>query len=481
MAQLPKQPDQGALSSEDVEAERARSAALLTHLLEAATDSIWLRDADGRFQVVNASAAAVMGRPAADVIGRSVEEIWPTQASELQEQSREIFDHGVAVTVEEDMFHAGLGETRTFLSNKVPLFAASGAPIGILGVSRDISDRKKVENDLRESEARLAEQFAEFNALYSSAPIGLAFFSRDYRYLRVNQQLAEINRRRVEDHVGRTIEDVVGDASQAILPMIDRVFETGEAISDLEVSAAAPDGTGVVQHWLTGFYPVRGSGGDVVAVGAWIVETSERKAAEQRELLLAREVDHRAKNLLAVVQSIVQLTPLTDGEALKASIIGRIQALARAHSLLSDSRWQGVDLCALVKEELAPFAAGQARLSFDGPDVRLRPAAAQSLALVLHELATNAAKYGGLSTDRGSISIEWRRGSDEDRAFLEILWVEKGGPNPGKPQLTGFGSKIIHASVDRQLRGRVTKDWHEDGLRCTIRIPAAEVVPTADG
>jgi two-component sensor histidine kinase len=134
-----------------------------------------------------------------------------------------------------------------------------------------------------------------------------------------------------------------------------------------------------------------------------------------------------------------------------------------------------------VREELAPFSGGQAQLGFEGPDLRLRPAAAQSLALVLHELATNAAKYGALSVNRGSICVEWRRHSDEAGAFLEIRWVEKGGPNPGKPEMSGFGSKIIHASIDRQLRGRVTKEWHEDGLRCTIRIPAAEVVPNADG
>jgi PAS domain S-box-containing protein len=476
------QPDPGAARSPaDAEAERTRTAALLKQLLEAATDAIWIRDADGCFQVVNAAAAAIIGRPAHDVIGRRLDEIWPAQSAELLRQTQELFDHGAAITVEEEMFHSGLGETRTFLSNKVPLYAESGEPIGILGVSRDISDRKKVENELRNSEARLAEQLAEFNALYASAPIGLAFFSRDHRYLRVNQQLADINGVAIEDHVGRTIHQVIGEAGRAVVPIIDSVFKTGEVVREFEVSGVSPRAPDVLRHWLTGFYPVRGSGGDVIAVGAWIVEISERKAAEQRELLLAREVDHRAKNLLAVVQSIVQLTPAADAQDLKASIIGRIQALARAHSLLSDSRWDGVDLGALVKEELAPFASEEARLSFNGPDLRLRPAAAQSLALVLHELTTNAAKYGALSSARGSIMVEWKRVSDAAGPFIEIRWVEQGGPDPGQPELGGFGSKIIHASITRQLRGQVTKDWHEDGLRCTIRIPAAEVVSVADG
>jgi PAS domain S-box-containing protein len=310
----PNQSEPGAAPSPaDAGVEHARNAALLKKLLEAATDGIWLRDADGIFQVVNAAAAAIMGRPADDVIGRSPEEIWPNQAKVLRRQAKEMFQSGTPISVEEDMFHAGRGEIRTLLSNKVPVYDDSGAAIGILGVTRDVTDRRRVEDDLRASQARLAEQLAEFNALYASAPIGLAFFSRDHRYLRVNQQLADINGVPVEGHIGRTVHEVIGKAAGAVVPMLDSVFESGQAIPEFEVSGVRPDAPDVLRHWLTGFYPVRGSGGDVIAVGAWIFETSERKAAEQRELLLAREVDHRAKNLLAVVQSIVQLTPVEDG------------------------------------------------------------------------------------------------------------------------------------------------------------------------
>ncbi len=290
-----------------------------------------------------------------------------------------------------------------------------------------------------------------------------------------------INGLSVEDHDGRTLRDILPVNAPQIESVIDQVFATGEAVRDLEVTGETPQQPGVERHWLTGFYPVSGDDGTVEAVGAWVLEISERKAAEQREVLLAREVDHRAKNLLAVVQAIVTLTPMGDGTDLKTSVVGRIQALARAHSLLSESRWDGVDLRALVEEELAPFKSpSRRRIHTEGPPLKLRPAAAQSLGLVLHELATNAAKYGALSVDAGELRVEWRREQDETGSWLVIEWTESGGPEVHAPESLSFGSNIIRASVERQLRGKVTKDWRPEGLLCTLRIPSSEAVPGSE-
>jgi PAS domain S-box-containing protein len=400
----------------------------------------------------------------------------------LRAQAEEIFRSGKSLSVEEQMFDAGRGELRTFLSDKVPLYDPDGSPLGILGVSRDITDRKQVENDLRASEMRLARQVAELNALYDSAPIGLAFVSRDYRYLKINRELAAINGLPVEAHLGRTIGEVLGDHAAGVEPFIARVFETGEAIGNLEFTGHAPREPGRVRDFLAGFYPIKDDAGVVQAVGGWVLEISERKAAQERELLLAREVDHRAKNLLAVVQSIVQLTPGDDGPTLKSSVIGRIQALARAHSLLSDARWDGVDLGQLVEEELAPYAsAGSQRIVVEGPRITLRPAAAQSLALVLHELATNAVKYGALSRDEGRLQVCWRREANAGKAVVEIEWTESDGPAVREPQQVGFGSNIIRTSVERQLRGQLLKEWRPEGLVCCMRIPSIEVATAGEG
>ncbi|HEV2594846.1 MAG TPA: CHASE3 domain-containing protein [Sphingomicrobium sp.] len=338
-------------------------------------------------------------------------------------------------------------------------------------------ERAQLAEQLINRDAQLAEQIEELNALYASAPIGLAFFSRDFRYLRINEELARINGRSVAENIGRPVREITPMSAEPIEEMVDHVFRTGEPARDIELAAAAPNDPGVPRHWLTGYYPVKNDRGDVEAVGAWVLEISERKRAEERETLLAREVDHRAKNLLAVVQSVVQLTQANDAQELKAGIIGRIQALARAHSLLAESRWDGAQLDDLVREELAPYLSGSdARVRVEGPALMLRPAAAQSLGIVLHELATNAVKYGALSTPSGLLEVRWHRKRDG----LEIHWSERDGPDVEEPTLSGFGSKIIRASIERQLHGTLVQDWRPEGLQCTIRINAREALSATE-
>jgi PAS domain S-box-containing protein len=475
-----RQASQKAIAASERQARE--TATLFLKLLESSSDAIWMRDPEGRFQLANPPAARVLGGKSdpADIIGKPMADLWGTEfAALLQAQTDALFARGKSETVEEHVFDSSRQRPAVFLSTKVPLYNDDGSWLGVLGVSRDITDIKRVEDDLRQSEARLAEQVAEMTALYNSAPIGLAFFDREYRYLRINDELAAINGVPAEAHIGRTIRDVLADNAPQVEPIIDRVFASGEPVRDLEVSGETPQQLGVLRHWLTGFYPVKDDVGAVAAVGIWVVEISERKAAEQREHLLAREVDHRSKNLLAVVQSVVQLSRATSVDELKEGLTGRIQALARAHSLLADARWEGVDLAQLVEEELAPFVGTDSgRLNYSGPPVMLRPASAQSLALVLHELTTNAAKYGALSAARGTLSLRWELAESGGSENLVLHWVESGGTNVQAPSESGFGSRLITTSIDRQLRGKVERDWTAEGLRCTIRIPVENAVVT---
>ncbi len=202
----------------------------------------------------------------------------------------------------------------------------------------------------------------------------------------------------------------------------------------------------------------------------------QRKKAEERQALLAREVDHRAKNAMAIVQSIVRLTK-ADSKADYVSIIdGRIKALSRAHALLSNSRWQGADLGKLVNEELAPFRSTHAdRIAISGPEILLEPTKAQTLALALHELAANAAKYGALSSASGKLMVRWTLEADA----LVIQWHETAGPETHKPSATGFGTKIITGSIERQLGGKTEFDWAPTGLRCTLTVPRGERLDAA--
>ena len=198
------------------------------------------------------------------------------------------------------------------------------------------------------------------------------------------------------------------------------------------------------------------------------VDITERKKAEEHQLLLAREVDHRARNALAVTQSLMRLTRASTVKGYIAAVEGRIAALSRAHTLLSEARWQGADLNKLIDEELAPYQSkDKKRMVAKGPQVWLTPAAAQALALALHELATNAGKYGALSSESGEILLVW----DSSPDGLVLRWTESGGPRVKEPRSQGLGTKIIAAMVESQLHGNTKFDWHPEGLRCTLTLP----------
>lgn len=206
----------------------------------------------------------------------------------------------------------------------------------------------------------------------------------------------------------------------------------------------------------------------VTRVSGVTFDITDRKDAEERQTLLAREVDHRAKNALALVQSILRLTRAKDLPAYITAVEGRIKALSRAHTVLSQSRWHGADLRGIVDEELAPYRVGAAqKIKTSGPEVLMQPALAQTLALALHELATNAAKYGALSSIAGQLQVRWQL-SDGN---LLIDWTETGGPATKTPSVSGFGTRIILASIESQLYGHAAFDWRREGLRCVISVP----------
>jgi two-component system CheB/CheR fusion protein len=201
-------------------------------------------------------------------------------------------------------------------------------------------------------------------------------------------------------------------------------------------------------------------------------DVTERKRSEEQARMLGLEIDHRAKNLLAVVHASVQLTQAGTADELKKAISGRIQALSNAHTLLAESRWTGADLRRLVTEELSPFGPEGSRADVDGPDLRLEPQSAQSIAMVLHELTTNAVKYGALSVAAGRVRIEWSRTGG---GMLVLRWSETGGPPVKPPTRRGFGSRVVDQIIRTQLHGDARFDWRPDGLWCEIEFPAVGV------
>ncbi len=197
------------------------------------------------------------------------------------------------------------------------------------------------------------------------------------------------------------------------------------------------------------------------------LDITHRKRDEARQRLLMRELDHRAKNVLAVVQSVVQLTKADTMEEFLTAVRGRVAALARTHALLADNRWEGADLATLVDEELTPYRNAVDHVRILGPQIDVAPDQVQSVGMIVHELATNAAKYGALSVAEGRVEIQWEWLKSGD---LRMSWREFGGPPVVAPARFGFGSKMIRLTVESQLHGTVLYHWLPDGLICELLL-----------
>lgn len=201
----------------------------------------------------------------------------------------------------------------------------------------------------------------------------------------------------------------------------------------------------------------------------------DKREAEDRRTYLMREVDHRAKNALAVALALIRLAPRDLPPADFASAVeGRIAAMARAHSVLASQAWNGAELAAVAEGELAPYAG---RYRSAGPPAWLAAEAVQPMAMLLHELATNAARHGALASPEGRIGVDWRFMAD---GGLCVTWSENGGPPPARDQeRRGFGSRLIKQLAERQLGGRIEREWNEAGLRLSLSLPPRHATPAA--
>ena len=198
-------------------------------------------------------------------------------------------------------------------------------------------------------------------------------------------------------------------------------------------------------------------------------DITEQKRSEAQIAILAREAEHRAKNLLATVQATVHLSQSDTIDGLKRAIEGRIQALANVNALFVQSRWIGAELRSLVTQELAPYCENeQTRVQIAGSDLSLEPTMAQTIAIILHELATNAAKFGALSVPEGSVHIDWSHSSE---GLLILRWSETDGPLVKPPTRVGFGTRVMDKLIRDQLKGQLSYDWRAEGLACEIAIP----------
>jgi len=247
------------------------------------------------------------------------------------------------------------------------------------------------------------------------------------------------------------------------------VLRTGVSVRQQEVHIERPDGLRGIA--LVDIEALKDSDGNIVGAVNCFQDITERKRGEAQIANLAREAEHRTKNILATVLATVRLSHSDTSDDLKQLIEGRIDALAKVHALFVQSRWTGAELHSLVTQELLPYGGEtDRRVRIDGPPIMLEPYTAQTVAISLHELATNAAKYGSLSAADGHLEIAWSRTAD---GRLSLRWIESDGPPVTPPTHRGFGTGIMENIIAGQLKGEVRFDWRDQGLTCEIALPLA--------
>src|SRR5260221_2252771 len=272
---------------------------------------------------------------------------------------------------------------------------------------------------------------------------------------------------------GYLAEEIIGKPITILIPtdrqkeeeaIIERI-QRGQRVEHYETIRQRKHG-GLIDISLS-ISPVRNAQGKVIGASKIARDITEHKRSQAQIVNLAREAEHRTKNILATVLATVRLSHSNTSDDFKHLIEGRISALAKVHTLFVESRWAGAELHRLVTQELSPYGGGRdARVRIDGPAVVLEPSTAQTTAISLHELATNSAKYGSLSAAGGRVEIAWSLTAD---GRLSLRWIESGGPTLTPPTHRGFGTRVMDNMIG-QLRGEVRFDWRAKGLTCEITL-----------
>jgi PAS domain S-box-containing protein len=352
------------------------------------------------------------------------------------------------------------------------MYGDDGAIDGIMCAAIDISRIRSLESETRRLTDELGAALQRYETALRGSHVTVYTQDRDLRYTSVSNAL-----------FGRQIGDIVGNVDESILPpeigkpivAVKRgVLDSGQP-QDSEFRIVHGGNT----HWYdTHIEPLRDTEGKIIGLTCTAVDVTARKIGEAHLRELMRELTHRSKNLLAVIQAMARQTARHAGttEGFLDQFSARLQALAASHDLLVQESWHGASLSELIRSQLGHYLDREgSQVSMEGPTVLLKPEAAQSLGLAIHELATNAAKYGGLSVPAGRVAISWRRCSAAEGDGIEVVWTEAGGPSVKRPGRRGFGSLVIERNLARSLEADIKLEFLPDGARCRMVIPAANL------
>lgn len=432
---------------------------------------------DGRLLEANRGALEFAGVAFNDMVGRT---LWETVWFQPDPEASGVIREAVA--------RAAVGEERRFeliLENSAqepktldvvirPLANGHGEVALLLFAALDISARKAAEQSVRSSERRLRETL-------DSLPVAVYGVDPDGRLTDYNPACVDLAGVVPETGVTRwCVSSRLFDTNGAPMRMeaspLATALQSNRSMQGIELIIERPDGS---RRWVAAYPTImRSAEGDITGGVNILVDITDRKLHEERVNLLMNEVDHRCKNILGVVQAIARQTVLGGLDDFVPRFFERIIALAASHDLLVESRWCGADLSDLIRAHLDHFdGALRSRIALAGPSVRLSNAAAQTVGMILHELATNAVKYGALSTDTGRVAISWRL---LDGRKFSLAWQEREGPSVTEPTRRGFGSTVIKAMAESSFAGTVDLTFGAEGLSWRLVCPAAKILEGAD-
>jgi PAS domain S-box-containing protein len=315
----------------------------------------------------------------------------------------------------------------------------------------------------------LRARFARYEKALRGSQVTVYTQDRDLRYTSISNPIAGLT---IEDILGRTDEEILPPASAASTTAVKREVIASGQPKRVEVML----NEGPTLRWQDlHIEPLNNEAGAIVGLTCAAIDITERKESEAHLRLLLRELTHRSKNLLAVIQAMARQTARHAGsiDGFLNQFAARLQALAASHDLLVRESWYGASLRELIQSQLAAYVGdARAQVKVDGPPVALKPEVAQNLGLALHELAVNAAKFGSLSVSGGQVSITWVL-RDE---VLALDWRERSGPKVKVRRKKGFGSMVIERNLVRALDAKVDMNFDPDGLVCHIVIPVSQIL-----
>jgi PAS domain S-box-containing protein len=439
--------------------ERKRNeeiAQRLASIVESSEDAIVGKTLEGIITSWNKSAERVFGYAAEEVIGKPITILVPADRQGEEEEILKRIRSGQRVEHFETVRQRKFGGLIDISLTVSPIRNSHGKILGVSKIARDITERKRAAEAARRAEEEVRD-FVE------NASVGMHRVDADGIILWANRTEMEMLGFAREEYIGRHIADFHVD--RPLIEDILRRLANRETLLNYEARLRCKEGS--VRHVLINSN-VLWDGDRFVHTRCFTRDITDRKASEAQIATLAREAEHRARNVLATVQATVQLSQSDTPQGLKQVIAGRIQALANVHTLFVKSRWAGAELRNLVTQELSPYCRdGDTRARIDGANVLLEPNAAQAIAVCLHELATNAAKHGALSSPEGRLHIAWSRAAD---GRLMIRWTETNGSLVAQPTRRGFGMRVMERMVQNPLKGEIRFEWPPEGLACEITV-----------